>query len=359
MPAESDPDFVLKSAKTVADIYGQAVADLLKLVAGRLARGIDQPGWAERKLTDLIGLRTAAADIVARLEVFGPEAVNLAVEQAYAAGSRAGAIEVATRLTPVTDTRAVQALAAETVRAVTIAHNGILRQVDDVYRQVVSETAAQTITGARTRLAAAQSALNRLADRGIVTFRDSAGRRWALESYAETATRTAVGRAQVAGALDRYIEAGRDLVIVSDAPQECKVCRRWEGKVLSITGATSTGTKVTGGDGARFTVAGTVAEAQRAGLHHPNCRHRLGAFIDGATTRLTDTADPEGDQARQEQRRLERGVRHWRQRSAAAMDPEARKAADRKAIEWRKRLADHVQANDLQRRRERERLGAR
>lgn len=359
MPAEPDPDLVLRAAKTVADIYGQAVADLLKLVAARLARGIDEPGWAERKLTDMVGLRTEAADLVARLQVFGPEAINLAIEQAYQTGARTGAAEVAVRLAPVTNTAAVQALAAETVGAVAAAHVGILRQVDDVYRQVVAETAAQTVTGARTRLAAAQQALNRFADRGIVTYRDTAGRRWALETYAEMATRTAVGRAQVAGTLDRYVDAGRDLVIVSDAPQECKACRPWEGRVLSISGDTRKGTRVTGGDGHRFTVAGSVAEAQRAGLHHPSCRHRLGAFIPGATRRLTDTEDPAGDRARQEQRRLERGVRHWKQRAAAALDDDARKAAERKAREWQRRLADHVVANDLQRRRERERLGPR
>lgn len=359
MPAEADPDLALRTAKTVADIYGQAVADLLKLVASRLARGIDEPGWAERKLTDMVGLRTEAADVVARLQVFGPEAINLAVERGYEVGARAGAAEVAVKLAPATNTLAVQALAAETVAAITDTHGGILRQIDDIYRQVVAETAAQTVTGARTRLAAAQNALNHFADRGIVTFRDTAGRRWALESYAEMATRTAVGRAQVAGTLDRFTDAGRDLVIVSDAPQECKACRPWEGKVLSISGATERGTRVTGGDGARFTVAGSVAQAQRAGLQHPNCRHRLGAFVPGLTGRMADTEDPSGDRARQEQRRLERGVRHWKQRAAAALDDDARKASERKAKEWQRRLADHVQANDLQRRRERERLGPR
>lgn len=630
MPAEADPDLALRQAKAVADIYGEAVADLLKIVAGRLARGIDEPGWAERKLTDLVGLRTEAADIVARLALLGPDAITTAVEGGYTAGARSAVAEVEAVLRPVTSTATVQALAAETVASVAQSHAGILRQVDDVYRSVVAETAAQTTTGARTRLATAQAALNRFADRGVVTFRDRAGRRWALQSYAEMATRTAVGRAQVQGSLDTYTADGRDLVIVSDAPQECKACRPWEGKVLSISGRTTRGQRVTGAGGARFTVAGTVREAQSAGLLHPNCfpgwvsaggpppeagyrrwyegnlvvletasgvklsvtpnhpvltpdgwvaagelregqhvirhlaevepamrggphdmqvpapigevvralgesvevspvsvpaapeqfhgdgsadgkvevvgtdghlgddfvasacdscgqrqlllsgmslgallaegasgkvlvgaghaangvmgsgnlggpllaghprplpglglpatdpgapnldpptdgrladaeggrqlvlalagsvsldqvvnvgrsqfaghvhnlqtgggwytangivvhncRHRLGAFVPGLTKRMTDTADPEGDRARQEQRRLERGVRHWKQRAAAALDEPARKSAERKAREWQRRLKAHVEANDLQRRRERERLGAR
>ena len=359
MPAEPDPDLALRTAKTVADIYGQAVADLLRIVADRLARGIDQPGWAERKLLEVVALRVDAARVVAALTVDGPAAVAAAVEAGWAAGSRTGAVELGAALGPVTNTAAVEALAAEAVGAAQRVTGGMLRQVDDVWRTVVADTAAQTVTGARTRLSAAQQALNRFADRGLVTFVDGAGRRWPAATYTEMATRTAVGRAQVAGTLDRYVDAGRDLVIVSDAPQECKACRPWEGRVLSISGNTPRGARVAGGDGARFTVAGSVAEAQRAGLHHPNCRHRLGAFIPGATRRMADTADPDGDRMRQEQRRLERGVRHWKQRAAAALDDPARRAAEAKARQWQARLRGHIDANDLQRRPERERLGAR
>lgn len=358
MPAEADPDLVLRQAKTVADIYGEATANLLRAVARRLARGIDQPGWAERKLLEVLDLRAEAQRIVEVLDAMGPEAVRAAVEAGWRAGvgpstPTAGPLPIAT------STAAVDALAAEAVAAVTSTHGGILRAVDDLYRQVVAETAAQTVAGAQTRLQAAQGTLNRLADRGIVGFRDAAGRRWSIESYAEMATRTGVGRAQVAGALDRFEADGRDLVIVSDAPQECKACRPWEGKVLSISGRTPSGTRVTGGNGARFTVAGTVREAQSAGLHHPNCRHRLGAFVPGLTNRMRDTADPEGDRARQQQRYLERGVRHWKQRAAVALTDDARKAAERHARQWQARLKAHVEANDLKRRRERERLGPR
>lgn len=630
MPATPDPDLALQAAKTVADIYGQAVADLLKIVADRLARGIDQPGWAERKLAEVVQLRAEAALVVARLSAATPDAVAAAVDAGWSAGTRQGAAEVATSLAPVTNTLAVDALAAETIGAAQRVTGGMLRQVDDVWRQVIAETAAQSVTGARTRLSTAQQALNRFADRGLVTFRDTAGRRWAASTYVEMATRTAVGRAQVAGTLDRYQADGRDLVIVSDAPQECKLCRRWEGKVLSISGDTPKGTRVTGGNGARFSVAGSVADAQRAGLHHPNCfpgevlaggpppeagdrrwyegdlvvietasgvqlpvtpnhpvltdtgwcpagqlregqhvlrhrgevepamrrrpddvqapapigevvgalresvematvrvpaspeqfhgdgtidgevevvgshrllehdpmaalcdsctersflgsgmgfgallpagalgevgvgalhaphglvggrhldgasggahpgplpglglaagdasatdldptadgrladaeggrqlvlalagsvsldqivhlgrrqfaghvynlqtrdgwytagsivvhncRHRLGAFVAGLTQRMIDTSDPRGDEARQEQRRLERGVRHWKQRAAASLDPDARKAAERHAREWQARLKSHVDTNDLKRLRQRERLGAR
>ncbi len=353
MPAAAqDPDLALRVAKAVADLYSQATGDLLAIVARRLARGIDQPGWAERKLAETMDLRREVQIVVGALANEAPDVVEAAVRQGWVAGLGTGTAELVNEA-------AVDALVRETVAQVTGTHGGILRQALDVYRTVVADAAGQAVAGAQTRRQVAQRVLDGFADRGVATFVDRAGRRWALESYTEMATRTAVGRAQVAGTLARFEAAGDDLVIVSDAPQECEACRPWEGRVLSISGRTAKGTRVTGGDGQRFTVAGTVREAQSAGLHHPNCRHRLGKFVAGLTNRMTDTADPDGDTARQQQRYLERGVRRWKAREAAALDDAGRRSAAAKARAWQARLREHVDAEGLKRQPQRERLGAR
>ena len=344
MTAGADPDLALREAKAVADLYGQAVDVLLRKVAARLARGIDEPGWAENKLLEVMDLRHDAQMVVDDLMAGTEQAVDDAVR----AGWKAGAGQVAT------NESVVGALVSETVSSVTQIRGGILRATLDIFRTVVAESTGPTVAGATTRRQAAQASLDRFANRGIGGFVDKAGRRWSIDTYAEMATRTAVGRAQVAGGLQRITDEGGDLVIVSDAPQECKVCRRWEGKVLSVSGSTPTGTRLGG-----FTVAGTVAQAQAAGLHHPNCRHRLGKFVPGLTQRMTDTADPEGDRLRQEQRRLERGVRQWKARAAAALDDDARRKAEGQVRAWQGRLRTHVADNDLKRLPYRERLGAR
>lgn len=346
MPAGADPDFALALAKEVATIYGQAVDDILAMVARRLARGLDRPDWSTRKLLEQVELRNEAQTIIDRLEVLGPEAARRAIDEAWRVGGMEGArdLEVTGTLTPRTHTRAVEALARETVDSLQRTHVQILRTVDDVYRQVIAETSG-VLTGTQTRRQAAQRALDRFADRGITGFTDSAGRSWSLESYTEMATRTAAGRAQVAGTLDRFTAAGRDLVIVSDAPQECRLCRPWEGRILSITGATPG--------------YPTVSSATSAGLLHANCRHSLGAYVEGLTRRFGRTADPEGDEARQEQRRLERGVRQWRRREVVALDEQAKRQAAAHARQWQARLRSHVAEHDLKRLRHRERLGAR
>ncbi|MFF4104300.1 phage minor capsid protein [Streptomyces sp. NPDC001903] len=63
------------------------------------------------------------------------------------------------------------------------------------FRAVVSEVTATTALGTGTRRQATQDVMRRWADEGITSFRDKAGRRWQLTSYAEMAVRTATGRA--------------------------------------------------------------------------------------------------------------------------------------------------------------------
>lgn len=344
MPATPDPDLLARISKEVAEIYGQAVDDILAIVARRLARGIDRPGWAEAKLLEQVQLRNEAQAVLERLQVLGPAAVERAVEAGWTAGT-ADAVEVTATLAPRTNVEAVRALAREAVEQVGGSRLRILRSVDDAYRAVVSEASSGVVAGSLTRRQAAQRALDRFADQGVTGLVDRAGRRWGLDTYAEMATRTASGRAQVAGTLDRYQRAGRDLVIVSDAPGECRLCRPWEGRVLSITGHTPG--------------YPTVGAATAGGLFHASCRHSLSLFTPGLTRPMGRTADPEGDAARQEQRRLERGVRQWRRREVVALDEGARRHAAARAREWQARLREHVAANDLKRLRHRERLGAR
>lgn len=351
-----DPDDVQRIAKTVSDIYSDATARLLAQVAKRMARGIEDPGWAEQKLLEIVGHRADAAKIVAELERDAGPALRKAIEDAAELGHKAAASELKLTgsLAPQTNTAAVEALARETVTKITNTHGGILRSVDDIYRSVIAEVSAPgVVTGSETRIQATQRALDRFADRGITGFRDTAGRNWEIESYAEMSTRTASSNAMVNSRMDVYQSDGRDLVIISDSPQECDKCRPWEGKILTISGSAMRGDKLDRG----FKVAGSMAEARGAGLFHPNCTHDARPYIAGLTERFKDTANPEGDKLRQEQRRLERGVRQYKRREAVAITDDAKAVARAKAKAWQSRLKSHVDDNDLKRLRYREQIG--
>lgn len=367
MPVSAD--LAANLAKDTLRVYTDAEELLLQRVAARLAAGIDEPGWAERKLIDIQRLRADVAEVLARLDREGPTAVEAAVRTAYNRGvATAGAdLAAATSLAPqaafgAVNTAAVDALVASAQAAVAGTHLRITRTALDVYQQVTTETAAQVLTGTQTRREAAQRALGRYARTGVTGFVDTAGRAWDMASYVEMATRTASGQAAVQGHVNRLAEMGQDLVIVSDAPQECVICRPWEGKVLSVTGATTgrvRGENLRGSGTVTVQVAGTLREATAAGLFHPGCRHSTALYIPGVTKPLTRTADPVGDAARQRQRELERRVRRAKREQAAALGEPARRAAGAKVRAQQGALAEHIEANDLKALPYRTSLGAR
>jgi hypothetical protein len=159
-------------------------------------------------------------------------------------------------------------------------------------------------------------------------------------------------------------EAGVDLVIVSDSPRECPLCRPWERKVLTVGGPDGERTveaehATEDGRTVRVSVAGSLDEARRAGLQHPNCRHSVSAYTPGITPVEDAVGDPAGYEAGQRQRKIERNIRRWKNREAAAVTPEAQRAADAKVRQWQGAMRDHLAAHpDLGRLRQREQPGA-
>ncbi|MDT0346767.1 phage minor capsid protein [Streptomyces litchfieldiae] len=367
------PGMVEDLSAGVATLYADAEQRLLAVVARQLADGLDAPGWAVNKLRDIAPLRRAAAGIVEALATATELEVFDVVAEAFNTGARAGVAELgaladddARRIAETTpNTRAVDRLAMETVQLVTATHRGILRGVEDGYRQVVAESSATPLLGIDTRRQATQAAMSRFADRGLRTFVDISGRAWQMTSYAEMATRTAVGRAAVEGHADRLRAAGLSLVIVSNAPHECPLCRPFEGEVLALDGPGGARTieaehATEDGRTVEVRIAGSVEEARQRGFQHPNCRHSLSAYLPGVTTRPVEhSSDPDGYEATQRQRAIERGIRRWKNRAAASLTPEGRRAAEARVRDWQGKMRDHLAEHpELIRRRERERIGA-
>ncbi|MET7616968.1 phage minor capsid protein [Streptomyces sp. NPDC005408] len=357
----------------VRDLYEDAEQRLLGIVARQLADGYEAPGWATAKLRDIQPLRRAAQQVVDALSTAVDLEVWDVVAEAYNTGARAGLAELgalgdadARRIAETTPaTRAVDRLAQESVDLVTETHRGILRGVEDGYRQVISEVSATPLLGIDTRRQATQRAMERFSDRGLRTFVDKGGRAWQMTSYAEMATRTAVGRAAVEGHTDRLRAAGLDLVIVSNAPHECPVCKPFEGKVLSIDGPdgpheVDVEHAIEDGRTVRVHVAGSLNEARARGFQHPNCRHSVAAYLPGVTRVPEDASeDPDGYEATQKQRAIERNIRKWKNRAASATTPEAKKAAEARVRAWQGRMRGHLADHpELIRRREREQPGA-
>lgn len=367
-----DPEDIHAISIALVQLYRDVELRLATLIASYIRRGIDAPAWMEERLAAIGDLRRAAGDILGQLELDASELLRQYIAEAYRTGWGAALTDIPepiaaglaqAAIAEVPRVAAMESLAAALIADVGERHANVLRHVIDVYRATIAQAAALSIGGGVTRLQASQDAYARLTRQGVAAFVDARGRTWRLSSYVEMAVRTVTQRAAVQGQTDRLQTLGLDLVIVSNSPRECPRCRPWEGKILSISGGQRGRVRVrsvTTGRMVTVDVAGTVDEARRAGLQHPNCTHSLRAYLPGATqVPRGDLSNPDGYEAKERQREIERAIRHWKERAAAALTPEARKAAEAKVRAWQAEMRAHLAANPgLKRLRYREQIGA-
>lgn len=371
MPAGRD--LAADLASTLVELYAQAERDVATEVARRLLAGMDRPDWLDQKLGAVNDLRNVLQRVMSKL---GTDARGQAAQTLVLAFRRGGgaalaelarlggldATQLAALRKALPGAEALNAMAFSLSSSLQGTHARVIRWALDGYRDVVTAATAGVLLGTHTRLQAAQRAWDRLLARGVTGFTDTAGRKWELASYVEMATRTASAQAAVTGHLDRLGAAGIDLVMASDSPQECALCRPWEGKVLSRTVGGARVQRETNpltDDPVLVGVAGSVAEAIGAGFLHPNCRHSISAYLPGVTQVPVGTADPEGDQARQKLRGLERRVRAEKLREVAALDPVAARVHRERVRALQAQIRQHLETAPaiLFRRPERERIG--
>ncbi|MGB3944535.1 MAG: phage minor capsid protein [Methanothrix sp.] len=155
--------------------------------------------------------------------------------------------------------QAAQTLADATYSRMIDVDGVIGRRVDDIFRAVQLESAEGAVLGRESVKQSAKVMKEELAKRGVTGFVDKAGRRWSMSTYTEMAVHDATMNSFREGTRLRLLEHGYDLVVISSHLNACEKCTPWEGRTLSLTGAT---------DGYP-----TLGEARGAGLFHGRCRH--------------------------------------------------------------------------------------
>jgi hypothetical protein len=363
------PELAEDLAVAVADLYEAAEGVLIDKIRRALAEGLNSPLWVELKLAAVGNLQAAITEVIAALQTDASGAIGQALAEAYDRGQQAAVAElgalgvgqaaaaaVALPSAPVVD-RLAQAVIADTGPV----YLRMLRVSMDTYRDVIGRAAAAPLLGAQTRRQAAQSALDEFAARGVRGFVDSRGRSYELRTYVEMAMRTATARAALDAHSDRLGAAGVELVLVSQAPEECPLCRPWERKILARTGApgardvqvehaTEDGEMVT------VHVAGSLPEARAAGLMHPNCRHTASAYLPGVS-RIPAVQPSRGTyEDTQRQRYYERQIRKWKRLTDAAMDEATAKARRARVRAYQARVRELLAETGLPRKRHREQL---
>lgn len=359
MPA--NPDDGARLAARVADIVAEAERALLKRIADALKAGMDAPDWEQQALSRLQLLQRQIRTGMVSLDAQVAEEIRLVLLEAHSTGAALALIDLeklgidpatvppSTATLPLTEQVAAQA-------SVAILSTPAL--LSGVFQEVVAAGVTEVLGGQVTRLQAAQHVLDKIAVNGITGFKDKAGRNWSLTSYVEMAVRTGAGQAAIDGHLQSLALGGVDLVEVSDSPRECPTCRPWERQILSQSGQVGgiIVPSVLGGKPVRVNVKASVAQARAAGLFHPNCTHSIKAYLAGATKSPPAESDPDGYDAKQRQREIERRIREWKRREAVALDDASATKAGIKVRQWQVELRSHVADNGLKRLTRREQI---
>lgn len=313
-------------------LYDEAELVMLRRVVKRLLRGIDSPGWTERKLAEVSDVRRQLSALLSGLKGERGRIASGALETAYQGAARwcfADAQEYASAagIAHIAPSAAkVAEILSDLNAKLEAADRLILRRVDDVYADVIGESAALMATGTITAREAVQRAVTALADRGVTSFTDSAGRNWQMGTYAEMAVLTAISRATIAGYTDTMQNYGYDLAIISSHEDACPICAAWQGVVVSVSGS----------DRRHL----SLDDARAAGVFHPRCLHHLSIYREGITHgEARDRPRPVQDAgggytARSRLRTCERQIRRYKRRQAAATSPKEERAAKAYVNRW-------------------------
>lgn len=360
-------DLLEQAGMFVAHSYQQVEADLIRLVARYVRRGIDAPLSLTDRLAAVQELRREADKVVARIHEsdIAQRAVAVGAQEGEAAAVRQlGLLPTVAVSTPIPST-AVQAsaqLAVSLTNSLTDMRARISRWAPDVYQRVISTYATGTLSGSVTLDASRKRAVQAFLSEGVTGFTDSAGRNWRIGSYAEMAGRTTVKRAWQDANIDRLLAPGTDIRLgtIIGGVAVCKFCAPWIGSVVSLDGTPAGSYRLQHATEDRFvqvTVKGSIDDARRAGWDHPACRCGCVGYMPGLQLPQGETTyDPQAEKDRDRLRALERRVRSWKRREAASLDEIEAARARRKVREAQAAIRQHVTETGVMRDNRREQL---
>lgn len=346
MPVDVNKDINEALMNDILMIYSDAEDKLLTAVAKRVAKGITEEGWNEKKLKNTQLLQKDIEKILGSTSKLSKSKISKGIIDAYKQGFAGVGGQKGTHGTILDEIDIPMNLKMQVLATNKLLDNAtfqVLRKANDAYQEVMAHSTTGLLAGVDTRIQASQKMLNEFASKGITSFVDKAGRNWDLSSYAEMCARTVGSHAALQGHIDRQVEVGEDLVKVSTIGTTCPICQRWQGVVLSISG-----------NNPKYH---SLDEAKASGLFHPNCKHTLGMFIpelDGEGKVEPDEYDEttyssQRNKLIEQQRANERNIRYWKKRKALAITPEEQLKCQQKIKSWQYKNLIYCEKNGLRR----------
>lgn len=259
---QTNPKMLGKLTKALRD----ANAQIEKEIAGATDFGVANRRAIQRKIDK----------ILQEVGEQGLKDIERAIPQMYKEGST-GAIRQLKQIKAgyvvgadftVIDKRAVAALLSDTQRAfaeaVTQVGRSAGRVLSKATKEAIKAQLAQDQVLGRTLVKRTAMIKGILKEQGITALKDGRGVEWSLDRYGEMLVRTKMVEARNTGLANKMMQNGYDLVQVTSTRSRHFECAYWEGRVLSLTGGSKT--------------YPSVADAEAAGLFHPNCQHAINAI---------------------------------------------------------------------------------
>lgn len=163
---------------------------------------------------------------------------------------------------------AVSALEDSILGRLTDAEQRVGRRIEDVFaRAGRRETMLGLLGSSGSRRNVSANLIQTLQKQGVRGFTDKLGREWDLDRYAKMVARTTTREAVVEGAKARMAAQGIDVARVSTHGDSCQICAPWQGRLVSLSGAT---------DSQLGEPVATLDALPNGGPpFHPNCKHVL------------------------------------------------------------------------------------
>lgn len=160
-------------------------------------------------------------------------------------------------------TQAIEAAADDAVLKFGNTLTGVKRSAQDFVRLAKQEAIRERIVAGSITGQASEEITKAVAkeikDQGIVSLIDRGGKKWQLDRYADMLTKQVLANTSRDAVFNNAKEFGFDLVTVTDHSSKHEACAVWEGRTLSLTGATKG--------------YPTLEDAKAAGLFHVGCKH--------------------------------------------------------------------------------------
>ena len=257
-----------------------------------------------------------------------------------------------------TNDRKVNALIKVVNDDLKTANTSALRMANDQYRQIIHKSAFFVGNGVFTEKQAAAQAIEEISQKklttlavdeasknflagGLNSIEYSDGRRVNIASYAQMAVRTASLRTHLMGEGNFRASIGRTLVKVTTHGGACKLCTKWQGKVLVddvYSGGKSDG---------KHTL---LSDAMAQGFLHPSCRHGLTTYypeLEEDYEEVKESKQPITDEQRQHSNYINRNVKRFDRLSNGSLDKDNIKKYGLMKNAWQNRKPkEYIDIND-------------